>query len=213
VVTYLQKPVRLSADDRRKQLIEVAIDLFSRRGFGGTTTKEIATAAGVNEAIIFRHFATKQKLYEAILEHRADKAEVKEVFAELQALIRKRDDEAVVAWIVNKALAQFREDPRFERLMLFAALEGHEIAVMHHTLMMPFIEALRQYIASRQREGAFAEGVPEVLISAIGGMPAHYAMVRYLFDFKKFDASEAIVEETFVRILMNGLQIRKGKKK
>jgi len=48
----------MSGEDRRRQLIEVAIDLFSRRGFSGTTTREIALAAGVTEAIIFRHFAT-----------------------------------------------------------------------------------------------------------------------------------------------------------
>jgi TetR/AcrR family transcriptional regulator len=34
--------------------------LFSKKGFRGTTTKEIAQAAGVSEAIIFRHFETKE---------------------------------------------------------------------------------------------------------------------------------------------------------
>ena len=56
---------RLTAPDRRRQLIEAAMDLFSRKGFAGTTTKEIALAAGVSEAIIFRHFATKRDLYTA----------------------------------------------------------------------------------------------------------------------------------------------------
>lgn len=59
----------MSGEDRRRQLIEIAIDLFSKKGFGGTTTREIALAAGVTEAIIFRHFATKQDLYAAILDH------------------------------------------------------------------------------------------------------------------------------------------------
>jgi len=49
----------MAGEDRRRQLIEVAIELFSQRGFAGTTTKEIAAAAGVTEAVIFRHFATK----------------------------------------------------------------------------------------------------------------------------------------------------------
>jgi TetR/AcrR family transcriptional regulator len=213
VVTYLKKTARLSAEERRKQLIEVAIDLFSRKGFGGTTTKEIAAAAGVNEAIIFRHFATKQKLYEAILDRRASNEEFKEVFEDFQALLRKRDDEGVVAWIVKMTICKFREDPRFERLMLFAALEGHEIAVMHHNMMLPFVEAIRKYIVLRQKEGALADGLPELLMFAIGGMPSHYAMVRYLFDFKTFDAPDAAVEEAFVRILMKGLQTRKRKKK
>jgi TetR/AcrR family transcriptional regulator len=215
VVTYLPKPSRLAADDRRKQLIDVAIDLFSRKGFGGTTTKEIAAAAGVNEAIIFRHFATKQKLYEAILEHRTGKKQVEEGFAELQALMKKRDDQAVVAWIVGATLCIFREDPRFERLMLFAALEGHEIAVMHHNqVITPFLEALRAYIESRQAEGALIEGAPELLIWAMGGMPAHYAMVRYLFNGRAVALLDDEVDTTFTRILMSGLGTgKKGKKK
>jgi AcrR family transcriptional regulator len=50
---------RLPASDRRRQLVETALDFFSREGLGGTVTKEIAAAAGITEAIIFRHFPTK----------------------------------------------------------------------------------------------------------------------------------------------------------
>ena len=63
-------PTRLSAGERREQLIQVAVDLFSRKGFKGTTTREIAAAAGVTEAIIFRHFETKEQLYTAIIDRR-----------------------------------------------------------------------------------------------------------------------------------------------
>ena len=56
-------PARMAAEDRRQQILDVAVQLFSQKGFRGTTTKEIAMAAGVNEAIIFRHFATKSELY------------------------------------------------------------------------------------------------------------------------------------------------------
>src|SRR5215213_6697760 len=59
---------RMCADERRLQIAEVAMRLFSERGFRGTTTKEIAQAAGVSEAIIFRHFATKEELYKAIID-------------------------------------------------------------------------------------------------------------------------------------------------
>ncbi|MDP6778629.1 MAG: helix-turn-helix domain-containing protein, partial [Candidatus Latescibacteria bacterium] len=60
---------RLSQEERRTQIIEVAMDLFARKGFKGATTRAIAEAAGVSEAIIFRHFATKEDLYDAIIEH------------------------------------------------------------------------------------------------------------------------------------------------
>src|SRR5919206_4747957 len=59
---------RMAAEERRLQIVRVAMRLFSERGFRGTTTKEIAQAAGVSEAIIFRHFATKEDLYSAIID-------------------------------------------------------------------------------------------------------------------------------------------------
>ena len=53
---------RMAGEERRLQILAVAINLFSQKGFRGTTTKEIAHAAGDSEAMVFRHFATKQEL-------------------------------------------------------------------------------------------------------------------------------------------------------
>ncbi len=63
------QPSRLSAEERRREIVRIAVRIFSQRGFRGTTTKEIAHAVGVSEAIIFRHFATKEELYRAIIDH------------------------------------------------------------------------------------------------------------------------------------------------
>ena len=62
---------RMAGEDRRKQILLVAMRLFSQHGFRGTTTKEIAQAAGVSEAMVFRHFANKEELYSAIIDHKA----------------------------------------------------------------------------------------------------------------------------------------------
>ena len=58
---------------RRTQIIEVAMTLFATKGFTGTTTRAIAQAADVSEAIIFRHFATKEDLYNAIITYTVEK--------------------------------------------------------------------------------------------------------------------------------------------
>ena len=63
---------RMSAADRQRQLLEVSMNAFSRRGFKGTTTKEIAATAGVTEAVIFQHFPSKEALYSAVLELHLD---------------------------------------------------------------------------------------------------------------------------------------------
>ena len=59
--------VRLDSEARRKAIVEAAMPLFARRGFGGTTTKQIAEAAGVSEALLFKHFPTKSALYQDML--------------------------------------------------------------------------------------------------------------------------------------------------
>jgi AcrR family transcriptional regulator len=60
---------RMAAADRRRHLIETAIRLFTEGSYHGTTTAEIARAAGVSEPILYRHFASKRDLYLAGLEH------------------------------------------------------------------------------------------------------------------------------------------------
>src|SRR5260221_2289769 len=59
---------RLVSDERRKAIVSTAVPLFARRGFAGTTTRELAEAAGISEALLFRHFPSKQLLYREILQ-------------------------------------------------------------------------------------------------------------------------------------------------
>jgi AcrR family transcriptional regulator len=59
--------IRLDAEERRKAIIDAALPLFARKGFATTTTKELAEAAGVSEALIFKHFPSKAALYSEIM--------------------------------------------------------------------------------------------------------------------------------------------------
>ena len=58
---------RLDGDERRKAIVTAAVPLFARKGFAGTTTKELAEKAGISEALLFRHFPSKKHLYDEIL--------------------------------------------------------------------------------------------------------------------------------------------------
>jgi AcrR family transcriptional regulator len=60
---------RLPAAERRLALVETAVSVFSEGSYRGTTTAEIARAAGVSEPILYRHFASKRDLYLAALDH------------------------------------------------------------------------------------------------------------------------------------------------
>ena len=135
---------RMASEDRRRQIVQVAMQLFSERGFRGTTTKEIAQAAGVSEAIIFRHFATKDELYAAIIDDkscegmgfgRTDEGAGHEVQTLVDGVrhcvgeaVERGDDRAVFEGIALHMMEHHEQDPQFLRLLLYSALEGHELA-------------------------------------------------------------------------------------
>lgn len=58
---------RLDSDERRKAIVTAALPLFAKNGFAGTTTRELAEAAGISEALLFKHFPSKKQLYGEIL--------------------------------------------------------------------------------------------------------------------------------------------------
>ena len=203
---------RMHAGDRRRQLLDAALDLFSRKGFGGTTTKEIAAAAGVTEAIIFRHFPSKQALYTAVLDSKHETGGHREWLAEMQSAMDRKDDTGVLRTLATRILWAYRTDARFERILLFAALEGHELGLAHHRRLAGSVyELLRDYIARRQRAGALREYNAGVVIAAIAGMAQNYAIYTELFGFKPLRLSDAQVIEIFTDIMMNGIRKKKAR--
>jgi AcrR family transcriptional regulator len=59
---------RLSAEERRKEILDAAMDLFAERGLYGTSTDEIARRAGISQPYLFRLFGTKKELYLATID-------------------------------------------------------------------------------------------------------------------------------------------------
>ena len=76
---------RLPAAARREQLLTVALEVFARNGFHGTSMNEVAEAAGVTKPVLYQHFASKRELYLALLE---------EVGARLRTAIAKATADA-----------------------------------------------------------------------------------------------------------------------
>lgn len=56
----------MSPEDRKNTILNSAIPLFAANGYKGTTTKQIAKAAGVSQALLFKYFQTKEDLYNAL---------------------------------------------------------------------------------------------------------------------------------------------------
>ena len=215
------RPARMPGEDRRRQLLKVAIESFAQNGFSGTKTKEIAAAAGVSEAILFRHFASKEDLYHAILDEKEATMGGERWFVEMKELAERRDDRGLFRHVAWQMIRSFREDTAFHRLLLYASLEGHLLAdLFHERFGLPMGDFLTRYVALRQKEGAFRECDPGVAVMFAIGSIIHYAMARHVLGAKNFPHGEEQIMDQFVELILGGLEqppaagrMTKGKQK
>jgi AcrR family transcriptional regulator len=63
----MNKSGRLRADQRRLAIVQAATKVFAENGFHGTTTRKLAKEAGVSEALLYKHFPSKESLFGAML--------------------------------------------------------------------------------------------------------------------------------------------------
>jgi TetR/AcrR family transcriptional regulator len=204
-------PARMAGEERRAQILRVAMGLFSRRGFRGTTTKEIAHEAGVSEAIIFRHFATKQELYSAILDYKACSGVVCDLRESVADFIGRKDDFAVFSTIARLLFEHHEHDTEFLRLLTHSALEGHELAEMFWDRnVRDLYDFLGGYVRARQRDGAMRDADANVVVRAFLGMVIHHSMNNTLWDKERrlIDIPNARAAEEFARILLAGVSAR-----
>ena len=183
---------RLSARDRRQQILEVASWIFARKGYQGATTREIAEEAGVNEALLFRHFPSKESLYWTMLEElclaggRRDRMK--------KILDAGESDLSVFQAIARETLVRSARDRELTRLLWFTALENHELSVrFFNTFVAEYYEALAAYIRKRIRQGAFRKVDPLLAARGFLGMVVYHFLVQEFFggeQYRSFQTEE-----------------------
>ena len=198
------KRKRMKANERRQEIIRAAMEVFAENGFGGSTTREIAENAGISEAMIYNHFRNKHDLYTAIIDEKLQESEP--LYYPLDA-IRNRDDRRVFATIVSNYLQRHGEDTTLLRLLLFSALEGHELASMFVAgPVRKFFEFLADYIRERIGEGAFKPVNPEIASRCLLGMVHYFVLLQKIFGddtLSPVDPAETI--ETIITIFCGGI--------
>jgi AcrR family transcriptional regulator len=198
--------LRLSARDRRRQILEVASGIFARKGYQGATTREIAEEADVNEALLFRHFPSKENLYWTMLEELCLVGSRRRRMQ--KTLETGGTDLEVFSAIARDMLARSPRDRELTRLLWFTALENHELSTrFFSTFIAGYFEALAGYIRARIRQGVFRKTDPLLAARGFLGMVAYHFLIQELFggaQYRKFDARE--VADTLAGIWLQGMQ-------
>lgn len=117
---------RLKSEERRKQILEKAAEVFAAHGLAGARTKDIAKACDINEAVIYKHFESKEELFRESLHFNQI-----ELVEKLYELVESESDglKALRA-SMGTHIAQLIADPALRAYML------HGIAASTHDVQM-----------------------------------------------------------------------------
>lgn len=142
---------RMKAAERRASIIAVAKVLFADKGFHAVSVDEIARRVGVSPAVLYRHFVSKEELYETVLD---SLAAPRETYVEA-ALDGPDDFASVLQRITRVFVSRIEEDPDYLRMELQSALEGGDIANRFFTSrwqsVADYIEFSLQELAAEKR--------------------------------------------------------------
>jgi len=196
------KSLRSSGQERQTSIIASAASLFAAKGFSGTTTKEIAKTAGVSEALVFKYFPTKRALYAAIL---AEKAQFSELLEAVEEAANKKDDDRVFTLLASYRIRR-GADPTLLRLLLFSALERHELSEMFFQKQYRvFYDFLAGYVRKRIEDGEFQSVDPLLAARAFFGIIVHHRLLHEIFGIPAHRSPEDTVD-TYVTLFLEGLR-------
>jgi AcrR family transcriptional regulator len=201
----LVKNQRLSFSEREALILEAAGQLFAEKGFVGTTTRAIALESGVNEALLFRHFKTKVDLYNALLKRKLEEFDAL-IAPELRKTLELPVPEGLLK-IAQIIVDKHRENIWFLRVMLFAALESHDLGQQFFKQRLPLLEFLVEFFEKKILSGEVKPLDPAVLSRAYIAMIHHYVLITQVFHAKDhFPLPETAMLGQFVLIFTRGVQ-------
>ena len=196
---------RLTAAQRRAAIIETAVDLFSKNGFRGTTTRELAAAVGVSEPVLYQHFDTKQALYSAILETKTneDPAELEQ---ELEAYSQAGDNRAYFGRLAGVLLDWHLKDPRYPRLLMFSALEDHELSRLFYERHVAFFyQMITRHMERQMEQGVFRQVDPLLAARSFVGMVVHHGTIYAIHCPGSLQGGRDQIVSTVVDIFLSGM--------
>lgn len=197
---------RFSSADRREQILDVASSLFAQQGYRGTTTRLIAERAAVTEALIFRHFPSKEELYWSVLERKINNAGARERMQEV--LQAGGNDLDVLSRLAYQVLERRAKDHTLSRLLLFSALEKHELSERFvRNYVTDYFDVLAQFVRRGIEAGRFRDVDPLLAARAFLGMVIYHSWVQELYGGKEIqEFDNKVVSQTLGAIWLQGMQ-------
>lgn len=114
--------LRSTSDGRKAQIIREATRLFSHDGYDKVTVKQLADACSITEPAIYRHYPSKEAIYDAVLDSLKSQLRNEALFAELE---QENDIEILLGKLASHVISFFTDHQEIYRLLLYSTLQEH----------------------------------------------------------------------------------------
>ncbi len=176
---------RLSGSERRRAILDAAMEAFATRGYHGTTIDDIASAAGVSKALIYEHFESKRALHETLAGEQAA-----EIFARLAANAASGSDGAERLRGGVDAFLGFVEERRDAWRALFRDAADPELGDVLDRAQAQATIALAEMMRSDPDAPAMTDRQVEMTAQLVSG--AVQALANWWHDHPEAPRSELV---------------------
>ncbi len=186
------------------RIVEAAVQLFSRQGYKGTATREIAHLAGVNEATLFRYFGCKADLFWAAAESRLNGVKLGR---ELQhVLATDVAPEVVVPMLVQFVVHTMSEHPELMRLLYVAGFELPRAERMFREHLGPIFDAVNAYFRRCADRGTIDNLEPSFATLGLAGAVSAHFNLHHLFTGRDFAWDDQTAAPAYAQFWLNALR-------
>jgi AcrR family transcriptional regulator len=162
--------------DTKDRIVEAAVQLFSRQGYSGTSTRDIARLAHVNETSLFRYYHSKQEIFWAAMESRVERLQISKALQ--NGLAGDGNPEATIRLIVEFLvdIATYHQEMIWLFIVGFLELRpGTERAYYRH--LAPTVQAITDYLGRSVETGMLRKLDPHLTATAFAAtVLAHHGM-------------------------------------
>jgi len=197
--------LKVKKEKTREKILETALKLFSERGYLGTTTKEIASLAGITETTLFRHFPSKEVIFEEVLKRYSFLQKLKELLPQIEDLPA---DKALS--LLGKAFLERLRERKPLILILHSELNLYpeQVGNAFQSIISSIRSEFSRYLFKLKERGELREDVhPELAGQAFLGMIFSYFLLK---DIKGVPVCESFSEEDilkeYVQIFLKGVR-------
>ncbi len=200
----MRAPGRRVNASARDRALGAALKAFGEKGFDGTTTKEIADRASVNEVTLFRLFGSKKGLFAAVIAERGPLGAVVEAIT----LESKGSIDAQIANNIRTVLRTLREHRHLFMMLLGDAWRHPRTrAMVGEVAVDKGLELVTSFISSQMDAGRLRKADPVVTARALMGMVQAYFITTELLGGKRPtpEEDERIIRG-FVSLFLDGMR-------